>query len=185
VKCVRASCCEALESLQHITEGNFQNVGVSSHRRHKVDRKWSFYGNGNFIWDLGWTIGVLGFDSWRGLGIFLFTAASRTALGPTQPLIQWVLGVLSLGIKWPGREADHSPPSSAEVKNGWSYTSIPQCAFMAWCLVKHRDNFTFTLIFQWNLNMKDNYMTYRDEIKCSHYPLKYWIKECITNVVLN
>jgi hypothetical protein len=21
---------------------------------------------------------------------------------------------------------------------------IPQCAFMAWCLVKHRDNFTFT-----------------------------------------
>jgi hypothetical protein len=25
-------------------------------------------------------------------------------------------GALSLGIKWPGREADHSPPSSAEVK---------------------------------------------------------------------
>jgi hypothetical protein len=23
------------------------------------------------------------------------------------------------------READHSPPSSAEVKNAWSYTSIP------------------------------------------------------------
>jgi len=25
----------------------------------------------------------------------------------------------------PGREADHSPPSSAEVKNAWSYTSTP------------------------------------------------------------
>jgi hypothetical protein len=25
------------------------------------------------------------------------------------------------GIKQPGREADHSPPSSAEVKNAWSY----------------------------------------------------------------
>jgi hypothetical protein len=23
----------------------------------------------------------------------------------------------------PGRKADHSPPSSAEVKNAWSYTS--------------------------------------------------------------
>jgi hypothetical protein len=29
------------------------------------------------------------------------------------------------GEKLPGREADHSPPSSAEVKNAWSYTSIP------------------------------------------------------------
>jgi hypothetical protein len=25
-------------------------------------------------------------------------------------------GALSLGVKWPGREANHSPPSSAEVK---------------------------------------------------------------------
>jgi hypothetical protein len=33
-----------------------------------------------------------------------------------QPPIQWVPGTLSLGIKRPGREADHSPPSSAEVK---------------------------------------------------------------------
>jgi hypothetical protein len=41
---------------------------------------------------------------------------SRTALGPTQSPIQWVPGALSLGAKRPGREADHSPPSSAEVK---------------------------------------------------------------------
>jgi hypothetical protein len=52
----------------------------------------------------------------RGLGNFLFTTASRMALGPTQPPIQWVPGALSLGVKRPGREADHSPPSSAEVK---------------------------------------------------------------------
>jgi hypothetical protein len=63
------------------------------------------------------TIGVLGFDSRRGLGIFLFTTASRTALGPTQPPIQWVPESLSLGVKRPEREADHSPPSSAEVMN--------------------------------------------------------------------
>jgi hypothetical protein len=36
----------------------------------------------------------------------------------TQPPILWVLGALSLGVKWPRREADHSSPSSAEVKNG-------------------------------------------------------------------
>jgi hypothetical protein len=50
---------------------------------------------------------------------------SRTALGPTQPPIQWVPEALSLGVKRLGREADHSPPSSAEVKNEWMYTSTP------------------------------------------------------------
>jgi len=29
------------------------------------------------------------------------------------------------GVKWPGHEADHPRPSSAEVKNSWNYTSIP------------------------------------------------------------
>jgi hypothetical protein len=64
---------------------------------------------------MGWTIGVLGFDFRPELGIFLFTTASRTALVPTQPPIQWVQ-VTPLGVKRPGREANHSPPSSAEVK---------------------------------------------------------------------
>jgi hypothetical protein len=76
---------------------------------------------------LCWTIGILELDSGRGLGI-LFITASRTALGPTQPPIQWVPGALSLGVKQPGRQADHSPPSSAEVKNAWSYTATtPIC----------------------------------------------------------
>jgi hypothetical protein len=39
---------------------------------------------------------------------------SRPTLGPTQPPVQWVLG-LSRGRKRPGRDADPSPPSSAEV----------------------------------------------------------------------
>jgi len=30
--------------------------------------------------------------------------------------MQWVPGVLSLRVKRPGREAAHSPPSGAEVK---------------------------------------------------------------------
>jgi hypothetical protein len=65
---------------------------------------------------MGWMIGDLGFDSRRRLGIFLFITMSRTAVGPTQPPIQWVSGFLSLGIKRPGREAGQSPPSSTEVK---------------------------------------------------------------------
>jgi hypothetical protein len=34
-------------------------------------------------------------------------------------------GALSPRVKRPGREADHSTPSSVEVKNVCSYTSIP------------------------------------------------------------
>jgi hypothetical protein len=89
------------------------------------------------------------------MGILVFATASRPALGPTQPPIQWVPGAPSLGEMRPGREADNSPPSNAEVKNEWSYTStrpyviIPWClikgyVFMTWDLVKHRDNFPFT-----------------------------------------
>jgi len=44
---------------------------------------------------------------------------------PIQPPIQWVSGTLSLGLKRPGRESDHSPPHSAEVKKAWGYTSTP------------------------------------------------------------
>jgi hypothetical protein len=51
-----------------------------------------------------------------GLGIFLLTTTSRTVVGLTQPHIQWVPGSLPLGVKRPGRETNHSPPSSAEVK---------------------------------------------------------------------
>jgi hypothetical protein len=76
-------------------------------------------------WTTGWTIGVLGFDSRRELGNFLFTTATRMALGPTQRPIQWVAWALSLGVKRPGREANHSSPSSAEVKKAWIYTSTP------------------------------------------------------------
>jgi hypothetical protein len=43
--------------------------------------------------------------------VFPLTFESRLALGPIQPLVQWVLGVLSPGVK-----CDLSP-SSAEVVN--------------------------------------------------------------------
>jgi hypothetical protein len=72
----------------------------------------------------------------------MFRTTDSTVIATTRnintdfyPPIQWVPVALPLGVKRPVREADHSPASSAEVK---------EYAFMAWCLVKHGDNFTFT-----------------------------------------
>jgi len=56
------------------------------------------------------------------------------------------VGTGGSGVKGQGREADHSPPSSAVVKTPWSYTFIRPYIFMASCLIKHSD-FAFT--FYW------------------------------------
>jgi hypothetical protein len=70
---------------------------------------------------MGWMIGGLS----PGRGWELFTAMSGLALWPTQPPIQWEPEALSLWVKWPGHEIDHSPPSGAKVKNAGSYTLTP------------------------------------------------------------
>jgi hypothetical protein len=36
-----------------------------------------------------------------------------------------------------------TPPSSAEIKNMWRYAFTPLNIFMAWYLIKQRDNFVF------------------------------------------
>jgi hypothetical protein len=61
---------------------------------------------------------AIGVDPRLGQRIFPLTSVSRPALRPTQPPVQWVPGVPSPGVKArPGRDTDHSAPSSAEVKN--------------------------------------------------------------------
>jgi hypothetical protein len=67
--------------------------------------------------------------------LFIFFCA---ALRPAQSLIQWVLESLSPGVKQLGHEVYHSPASSAEVKNAWSYTTTPPYIFMVWCLIMYR-----------------------------------------------
>jgi hypothetical protein len=67
-------------------------------------------------------------------------------MGPTQPPIQWVPGALSPGVKRQGSVADHSPPSSAEVKNGGAIPPLPHMS--SWhipYLIKQRENFIFYL----------------------------------------
>jgi hypothetical protein len=56
---------------------------------------------------------------------FLLSKSLRPDLGSTQPPNQWAPGALSPGVKRQGREAGHSPPTSAEVKKTWIYTSTP------------------------------------------------------------
>jgi hypothetical protein len=60
-----------------------------------------------------------------GAGNFSLHHRVQNGSAPPHPPIQRVLGALSLGVKRPGTEADHSLPSSAQVKNAWSYTSTP------------------------------------------------------------
>ena len=55
-----------------------------------------------------------------------FPHLSRLAMGPTQPPVQWVMGLSGRGDKeWPGHDADPSPLSSSVVMKGYSYTPTP------------------------------------------------------------
>jgi hypothetical protein len=80
--------------------------------------------------------GLPGFDFRLELGFLLLATASRPALGPTHPLLQWVPWV-----KRSGRNVDHSPPSSAEVRMRGAIPPLPQYVFVAWCLIKQVTRF--------------------------------------------
>jgi hypothetical protein len=66
----------------------------------------------------------------------LFSRASRRFLGSTQFSTKRFRGDSFPEGKRPGREADHSPPSSAGFKNVRSYTFTHSYAFLAWELIK-------------------------------------------------
>jgi hypothetical protein len=70
----------------------------------------------------GWTAGV---RFRQGKEIFLYFTVARQALGLTQPPIQLVPGALSLEVKRPGHEADHSTVSSIEVMDGGAVPRLP------------------------------------------------------------
>jgi hypothetical protein len=63
---------------------------------------------------MGWMIEV---QFLVGVGNFLFLMVSRLVLWPTQPHIQWVPTALFQWVKQLECETDHSPPTSANVKN--------------------------------------------------------------------
>jgi hypothetical protein len=59
----------------------------------------------------------------------------QTGYGSHPVSYQLGLGALSPAVKRPGREADHSPPTGAEVRKTWIYTSTPTYTFMVQCLI--------------------------------------------------
>jgi hypothetical protein len=95
---------------------------------------------------MGWTTGV------RFLARVKDSSHSLCIQLPTQ----WVLVALYPEVKRPGREADLSPPSSAEFKKEWSYTSTTPYVFMSWFLISAKDNSTSSQqlrVFALNDNM--------------------------------
>jgi hypothetical protein len=46
-----------------------------------------------------------------------------------------VVAYFKLGYCSMGREANHSPPTSSEIKNVWSYSTTPPPTFIAWYVV--------------------------------------------------
>jgi hypothetical protein len=78
------------------------------------------YGLGD--WEVGVRVPV-------GSRIFTHVVQTGSEVHPTS----YTMGTGSCfpEVKRPGREADHSPPTSAEVKKMWMYTSTPPYAFMA------------------------------------------------------
>jgi len=65
---------------------------------------------------------LMGFASWQQQEIFILFK-----------IYKWLWGKnYFLGAKQPGHEVYCTLPTSAEVKNDWSYTPPPLCAFMVW-----------------------------------------------------
>jgi hypothetical protein len=60
-----------------------------------------------------------GFDPWQKQSTFLLASASRPALRTTQSLPNGYRGSFPAGKARPGRDADYSSPSRADIKNGY------------------------------------------------------------------
>jgi hypothetical protein len=75
-----------------------------------------------------------------------FVSSCRPVYGPSEPPIWYVSVTFSPWLMRLECEADHSPPFRIEIWNMWSYTFIPPWVLMSWSLIKHRDNFSPTLL---------------------------------------
>ena len=62
-------------------------------------------------------------ESHQGQHIFLFSAPVQTVPG-AHPASCSMVPIFFPGVKRPERDVYHSPPSRAEVKSEWSYTSV-------------------------------------------------------------
>jgi hypothetical protein len=63
----------------------------------------------------------------------------RTLKYNENTLKNYTLWALSPGVKRLGHDANHSPPTSIDVKKTWIYKSTPPYVFMLKCSIKHTD----------------------------------------------
>jgi hypothetical protein len=91
---------------------------------------------------------------------------------------------LFLGVKQAEHENAHSAPSSAEVKNEWSFTSIALPVFMESCLIIYRSfNFLPSPGVHCPTHLKKNEKMYPKSVCFSplrHKP-RYWQKYSIAD----
>jgi hypothetical protein len=66
-----------------------------------------------------------------GVRIFTSPCLPDRLWDPPKLLYNVYRGLVPRGVKRLGRDADHSPPTNAEVKKMWIYTSTPTYSFMA------------------------------------------------------
>jgi hypothetical protein len=90
---------------------------------------------------------------------FLFLTAFELALGPTQLWPNEYRGLFPWG-KLAGTRGWHSSPSSEEVRSDWNWSSALPHILMGWRLIKHRENFIYTLVYlhtTWGFHGEDSY----------------------------
>jgi hypothetical protein len=91
----------------------------------------TYYSDGNrCLSATGWTTEGSEFESRMGQEFSLLQVV-QTGSGVHPTSYTMGTGGSFLGVKRPGSDAHHSPPTSAEVRNMWFYTSTPPYAFMA------------------------------------------------------
>jgi hypothetical protein len=91
---------------------------------------------------------------------FSFLYCNHTGSGAHPTHYSVITGAISTGLKRPGPEPGHSLPSSAEVNNVWSRTSIFAFVFMAWCLISRGRTLTLYVcsiyvLMSWWLDAKE------------------------------
>jgi hypothetical protein len=123
---------------------------------------------------------------------FLTFAASRIALGPTHPPIPWAPGALSRGVKRPRREADHSHPSSAEVKEwvqlylhspdtpSWRSARLKKEAqgklYLSRLVWGHAPQVLELVLWTWSERLKGNERNLYEVPKCCTRLKYHWLK---------
>jgi hypothetical protein len=143
VLCVCAYACQGLfASMLHLTPILHTNLPPLPLICHSA--QWDVSNRDHVALDIVYFFFLYGFKygSWdSSVNIALgYGLDGRSSI--IQPPIQWVLGVLSPGVKWSRCKADHSPPSSVEeLRSAGAIPPLPcTSSWHGTQLIKHRDN---------------------------------------------